>query len=406
MSFLNFKNAIAASNLDTANIQSIGNCGELLKYKGIIVETFYAAYNYDGKFYPAYCLDKTKHGVSDTNPNYEVSVEEAIKDVGLWRILINGYPYKTIEELGVANKEEAFTATKQAVYTYIHGNQLSDYEAIGEAGQRTLNALNQIVNTANQSNEIPPSNQVEIEKLQEYWEQDTIEKEYVFKEYKIGTNANIQNYKVEITDENDKKIEGIKVTDQNSCEKNEFSSQETFKIFVPIKSMKEDKTIKIHIDTQIETKPILYGKAKDTQLQDYALTAVTYEDGSGILKDTYSKNETKLIIIKQDEETNEKLKGVEFQILDENKNVIYTNLQTDSNGRIQVDNLVPGKYYIKETKTVSGYALYEELIELDIELNEEMRVTVNNHEEEQPEIEKTMEKKEITSKKILPITGM
>ena len=85
--------------------------------------------------------------------------------MNLWKIIINGYPYKTIEELGVANKEEAFTATKQAIYTYIHRNQLSDYEAIGEAGQRTLNALYKIVNDANNSTEVQISNKVRYSKI-------------------------------------------------------------------------------------------------------------------------------------------------------------------------------------------------------------------------------------------------
>ena len=44
MSFLNFTNAVAATNLDTANIQSLGDCGQLLKYKGSIVITYYAGY--------------------------------------------------------------------------------------------------------------------------------------------------------------------------------------------------------------------------------------------------------------------------------------------------------------------------------------------------------------------------
>ncbi len=70
-----------------------------------------------------------------------MSINSAIKDVGLWRRIINGYPYKTIKELGVENKEEAFTATKQAIYCYIHGNNPEDYGAIGSAGQRTLNAM-------------------------------------------------------------------------------------------------------------------------------------------------------------------------------------------------------------------------------------------------------------------------
>ena len=66
----------------------------------------------------------------------------------MWRYLINGYPYKTIEQLGCATKEEAFTATKQAIYCYIHGNDINDYEPIGEAGVRTINAMKQIIANA------------------------------------------------------------------------------------------------------------------------------------------------------------------------------------------------------------------------------------------------------------------
>ena len=347
---------------------------------------------------------KQNHGAEEGS--YTVSIDKAIQDVILWKIVTNGYPYKTIGELGVANEKEAFTATKHAIYSYIHGNQLSDYEAIGEAGQRTLNAMYKIINDANNSAEVQISNKVDIQKIQKNWKQDSLESQYVSKTYKISAKTNIDKYKVSVTDENGQVIEGMKITDETNEEKEEFNSNEIFKILIPIKHMTEDKTIQIQIETKVETKPILYGKAPSSNLQDYALTASTYEDGTGETQDYYSKNKTKLIIIKQDKETEEKLQGVEFQVLDENKNVIYTNLETDENGRIEVGNLIPGKYYIKETRTISGYEIYEDLIEVDINLNEEMTVTVNNLEEEKPEIQKTTDNKEVTSKRILPVTGM
>ena len=306
----------------------------------------------------------------------------------------------------MASKEEAFTATKHAIYSYIHGNQLSDYTPIGEAGQRTLNAMYKIINDANNSKEVQISNQVDIQRLQEYWEQDNVELHYVSKKYKVNANTRIDNYKVRITDENGQIIDGIKITDENNNTKAEFNANEIFKILIPIKNMTGDKTIQIHIETKIETKPILYGKAPDSNLQDYALTADTYEDGTGNIKDNYSRNETKIIIEKQDKETKQKLQGVEFQLLDENKNVLYTNLQTGSDGRIKIENIIPGTYYIKETRTVSGYEIYEDLIEVNVNLNEEITVVVNNQKEEKPEIEKTVDKKEISYQKILPVTGM
>ncbi len=404
LNFLNFTNSVIATNLNTVNVYAVGDCGNLLTYKGIVVKTTYIEYEHEGKRYPAYCLDKTKPGAEEGN--YTVSIDKAIQDVMLWKIVTNGYPYKSIGELGVANEKEAFTATKHAIYSYIHGNQLSDYAPIGEAGQRTLNAMYQIVNAANSSTEVQISNKVDIQKLEEYWEQDTLETQYVSKTYKVNSKTNIDNYNVYVTDENGQEIEGVKITDETNKEKQEFHANETFKLLIPIKQMIEDKTIQIHIETKIETKPILYGKAPNGNLQDYALTGSTYEDGTGEIKDYYNKNKTKLIIIKEDEETEEKLQGVEFQLLDENKNVMYTNLETDENGKIEIENIIPGKYYIKETKTIGGYELYEELIEIDINLNEEMTVTVNNRKEEKPEIEKIVDKKEVTSKKILPVTGM
>ena len=179
LNFLSFTNSVMATNLDVADVYAVGDCGSLLTYKDVPVITTYIEYENDGKVYPAYCLDKTKPGAEEGS--YTVSIEEAIKDVMLWKIVTNGYPYKTLEELGVANEKEAFTATKHAIYSYIHGNQLSDYKPIGEAGQRTLNAMYKIINDANNSSEVQISNKVDIQKLQETWKQDSEESQYVSK---------------------------------------------------------------------------------------------------------------------------------------------------------------------------------------------------------------------------------
>lgn len=407
LNFLNFINSVKAVSLGEVNIHSAGDCGSLLKYRGIVVKVAYAQYIQDGKAFPAYCLDKTKSGV-EGNFQYNVTVEDSIKDVGIWRVIINGYPYKTIEELGVANKEEAFTATKQALYCYIHGNQLSDYEPIGEAGKRTLDAMYKIVNSANSSTETQVSTNIVINKNDTQWKQDDKEKEYISKTYSITAPTNIDNYKVNITNEKGEKIDYIKLTDENNNEKEEFSQNEKFKVLVPIKQAKEKQEFNISVQTKVETKPILYGRAPNSSYQDYALTGVTYEDGTGNAKDEYIKNETKIIIIKQDEETKEKLEGVEFQLLDENKNVVYTNLKTNKEGKIVIENLVPGRYYIKEINAKDGYNKYEELIAVDTELNEEVIVTINNKKEDKPEVEISKSQKEVKTQEVkrLPVTGM
>lgn len=335
-------------------------------------------------------------------------MQDAIKDVGLWKRIIHGYPYKSIQELGVANKEEAFTATKQAIYCYIHGNNPNDYEAIGEAGQRTLNAMHKIINDANHSNESKVSSTIEINKLEKQWNQDQIEKQYVSKTFKVTANANIKNYTIKITKENSEDIGGIKITDMQNQEKDQFETNETFKVLVPIKNMTENGAFKLTVEGQVQTKPILYGVAPNSSWQDYALTGATYEDGVGEKSDEYPENETKIIIIKEDEKTKERLEGAEFQLLDENKKIVYADLKTNKEGKIEIKHLLPGKYYLKETKAKEGYERYEEEIELQVGLHEQTTITVNNNKEEKPkvEIEKRTKSKQISAMKTLPVTGM
>ena len=66
--------------------------------------------------------------------------------------------------------------------------------------------------------------------------------------------------------------------------------------------MTDKGAINIKVEAQVETKPILYGEAPDSGLQDYALTAATFENGTGSASDEYQKNETKIIILKKDQE--------------------------------------------------------------------------------------------------------
>lgn len=325
--------------------------------------------------------------------------------------MVNGYPYKSIEELGVANKEEAFTATKQAIYCYIHGNNPADYEGIGEAGKRTLDAMYRIINNANNSKETKASSTIEINKVGNEWKQDEIDKQYISKTFYVTANANIKNYKITMVKDKAEDTGGLhlKITDMKNNEKNQFSPNEKFKVLVPIKNMTETGTFKLTAEGQVQTKPILYGVAPNSSYQDYALTGATYEDGIGEKSDEYPKNETKIIIVKQDEETKTKIEGVEFELLDENKNVVYSDLKTNKEGKIEVNHLVPGKYYLRETKAKEGYVAYQELIELQVNLHEQYTVMVNNNQEKKPsvEVEKKEKNKEITSSTIkrLPVTG-
>ena len=65
----------------------------------------------------------------------------------------------------------------------------------------------------------------------------------------------------------------------------------------------------------------------------------------------------KLKIIKQDEKTNLRLSGAEFQLLDDKQNKVIANLKTDNNGEAITDDIPSGIYYLKEVKAPDGYEL-------------------------------------------------
>lgn len=398
----------AATPIDSAYIYATKKTERILMWNGLQIRTHMAVYNKDGVEYPAYCMNRELPGV-EIGFSQTVDVHSLVSNVMVWRAIINGYPYKTIEELGCKTEEEAYLATKQAVYSMLTNRDISEYSAIGESGERCLNALKQIVAAARSSNEVKVSSELKINQINSLWQIDNIDNKYISQEFSVSANAGFSTYIIELSNAN---VEGIKITDLNNNEKSEFKSSEKFKILIPVTNTTEDGNFTINVSGKVATKPVLYGKSRDASLQNYAITGYTYEDGSGSQKVYYTKNDTRIIIVKKDEKDKNYLQGVEFDLLDENKNIIHTGLTTDENGKIEINNLLPGTYYIQETRTLEGYNLYEKLIKVELELNETSTINVINIEEE-PNIEINKTYTENTVKNTntntvvkLPKTGM
>lgn len=394
--------------IDSAYIYANKKTDGLLMWDGMKIHTHIAVYKKDGKEYPAYCLDRDLPGV-EIGFSQTVDVSELISNVKVWRAIINGYPYKTVSELGCNSVEEAYLATKQAVYCMLTNRDVNEYTAIGESGERTLKALKQIVSKARNSNISKVSADLTINQENSLWKIDNIDNKYVSQTFSVSANAGFDSYKVEI---NNLDIEGAKIVDKNNEKKQEFKSNEEFKILIPVTNITKDGNFTINVSGKVATKPVFYGKTRDASLQSYAITGYTYEDGAGSKKVYYTKNETKLIINKKDESGKNNLKGVEFELLDANKEPIHTGLKTDENGQIMVNNLLPGIYYIKETKTLEGYEIYDKLIKVELELNETATINVINSKEE-PNIKTEKKESENTVKQNntekvvkLPKTGM
>ena len=161
MDALIFINTAEAISPEKYNLEAIGGASTLLKYKGEPITSFYVGYAGKLYNYPAYCLDKNKKFVTK-ELSYTVTENGEITDVMLWRYIVNGYPYKKISELGCKERNEAYVATQQAIYVYLYNQKIEDYEAIGEAGKRTLEAMKLIIENAKNTEETPASKAIEI----------------------------------------------------------------------------------------------------------------------------------------------------------------------------------------------------------------------------------------------------
>lgn len=394
--------------INSAYIYADKKTDTILKCDGYYIYADMAVYKKDGKEYPAYCLNRELPGV-EVGFSQTVDVSSLISNVTIWRAIVNGYPYKSVSELGCKTKEEAYLATKQAVYSILLNRTGNEYTALNESGERCLKAIKQILYAARNSNEVKVSSELKINQLNSLWRIDSIDNKYISQEFTVSANAKIDTYKIELANVN---VEGIKLADLNNNEKSEFKYNEKFKILIPATNIIEDGNFTINVSGKVETKPVLYGKSRDAGLQNYALTGYTYEDGTGSKKVYYTKNNTKIVIVKKDEKSQNDLKGVEFDLLDENKNVIHTGLTTDENGKIEINNLLPGTYYIQETRTLEGYNLYDKLIKVELELNETSTINVINTEEKpNTEINKTYTENTVKNTNTntvvkLPKTGM
>ena len=383
----------AVETVDTAYIYANKKTNGLLMWNGLRIHTHMAVYKKDGKEYPAYCMNRELPGV-EIGKSQTVDINRLVNNVMVWRAIINGYPYKSISELGCNTEEEAYLATKQAVYCMLTNRDVNEYSAIGEEGERTLNALKTIVNNARNSNQTKVSSELTVNEEEKLWKIDKLDSNYISKVFTVTASAGMNDYIVNIKNLN---IEGSKLVDENNKEKTKFTSSEKFKILIPIQEVKQDGNFTIDVSAKVATKPVLYGESRDSGLQSYALTGYTYEVGNGSKKIYYTKNETKIIITKTDDKTGKKLEGVKINLLDENQNEIYTEITTNKEGRAVIDNLLPGIYYIKETRTLEGYQLYSKLIKVELDLNEETTVNVINSEEE-PEVYKEEKKTELAVK--------
>lgn len=367
-----------------------------VEYWGQNLTIYHTVYAKNGKEYPAYCVDYSHKGITDER-KYNVKITEEYinennipsKRLAVWRVIQNGYPFKSIEGL---NNYEAYAATKLAVFYVLEDwNEHEDKIVYkNEEGKKVIEGMYKILESAKNSGKVPTNTVINLSK--EDWQIDEIDNKYLSTKIKLNSQTTISKFSVTL----DGLVpEDTIITDLKNNKLEKFKNCKEFKVLIPLEKLTNEGEFTIKVQANVNSYPMYLGEPEISGVQSYVLTAgITKQEGTKELIQ-YPKNKTKLILEKQDLEGNI-LPGVKFNILDSNKNIIFENLQTDELGIIEINNIIPGTYYIQEIETIEGYEINSELIEITLELNEEKNVVITNEKIPKPE------EPEIPEKPVVP----
>lgn len=336
----------------------------------------------DGSKKIAYCMDQDLDGVGwlpGEDENYDTEVKYELKDEKIWRVLKNGYPNVSPEQLGVETEDDAYLATKQAVYWVIKyrnvegGNAYNVYthfrageteinnqnlDDIQRRGKKVIDAIYNLVNIAFW-NEQEVQQDPEIVDIGQYEEDEN--PEYCIKRYQV-TDTGI-DAEVRITG-TEWKSQKILIVDENENPKTEFKPGDIIKVMIPKKEILENSKLKIYYTKIMEDFPVYYTASKIEGRQNYVILLDKTRESTGTINFDVGGDKAELQIVKIDAETSKPLEGVTFSITYEDGKVFTCT--TDENGIANCKGLYQGKVVIKETATKEGYILDEQETELEL----------------------------------------
>lgn len=374
--FSAFSNVFAATPISSALIKNGGDCGYHLQFWDTkqnawsYIITTYVYYEEGGKQYPAYCLQSNLPGVGQSS-EYNVSVDDIINDVRLWRVAINGYPYQSPQSMGLENQYDAFVATKQAIYRVLDGRDPNTfYNGADARGQAIKNAIINLVNIGRNGTQTPVNTDVTTNKIGEFVEDG----DYYSQKYSISSPVETSEYTITATNG---LPNGSQITNMSNNVQSTFSGSEHFKVRIPKTSLSSDINVTIVLQAKCKTYPVFYGKTTVPGTQDYLLTFDPFGDVAGRADLNIKTNTGKIKIVKNDEDTNQPISGVTFQLLTKDGTVI-ANATTNERGEITFPNLYQNNYQLKEISTNDNYILNEMTFDVNVEYNKTTTKTITN----------------------------
>lgn len=363
-------------NLNKAYIEKIGQAKFHLKYYRedrdiytYLICSVVGYYDKNGDFNPTYCMNKDLSGAE--KESYYVKIDSLLDNDKVWRVIKNGYPYKSAKELGLKDKYDAYAVTKWAVYCVLGESQLKYFKADNddEEAVAMLKALKNLVKIGEEGQETQKNDPLKLSKIGSLKE----EEKYYTQEYKLESTSDLNNYEISKTIG---MPSGGFTADTEGKKTTKFKTNQNFKVFIPKEQMTKDIDIKITVKAECKAYVILEGKTTVTKTQNYVVTAGEYTTANTTANLKIGVNNANININKIAEDTQKGLEGVIFELYKDNK--LINTKETDKDGKIKFDNLYPGKYTIKEIQTNADYILEAKEHDVELEYNSNKEITIQN----------------------------
>ena len=385
--------ALAAGSVEEAlgevNIYNGEQKLSYLSINGRVRELIYTYYNYvdrngQTKEIPAYCVNPNIKGVPQTvapGESIKYLANEIGSDPKVMGIIANGYPHRSLSELKLENKYQAYYATKMALWAYLLPNwdinnmkvnpNLTGVEL--ERANKMLAAVKDIYRRGTVwSTALSPN--VTVEADQETAYPATINgQEYLQQIFTVTSETWVCNYAVNVAFSDPSAVPaGTKIVDMDNKEIDVITTKATgkgyagqFKVLYPASAVDgQSGSVQLSFRTNVYKYAIYYAvcaeKDKYGNLQNYmcdtdpttplALTAYSnYTDTP-----EEEPTETSMKILKYEEGTTIPLKGAMFEVVDPEGASVGT-FATNSKGQIVIPLTLAGNYTVYECEAPNGY---------------------------------------------------
>lgn len=288
----------------------------------------------------------------------------------LWRVLVNGYPYKSASEMGLDSDWDAYFATKQAIYRTIDGKSTDPYSAKDASGKKVVNKIKELVNIGKNGTQTYKDPVINISKVNQVGI-DNKDSNYISQTFKVDSQVEMKAIKLVLN--SNSAPTGTYIADTNNNKKTSFNQGDTFKILVPRNQVTEDIEVQVSVDGKCKTYPILYGRAPSEDLQNYLVTSDPFVMSTA--KFTLEFSPSADIEIEKVSNGNsditgklegEGLEGAVF-VIESKDGEFKKELTTDKNGKISLEDLELGTYVIYE-KTAPAYYLMTDNTKFEVTL--------------------------------------